>query len=107
MNVTFQDKDLENRFYTRSLTVQDIRNHYEELKNVDYRYLLPGLQQVIEKFGDLEHFFNEIPSIFDEALDIMNQSEKNQTLQEKLFDHPLPLPDFVRRLEGFLSLIHI
>lgn len=102
MNVTFQDKDLENRFYTRSLTVQDIRNHYEELKNVDYRYLLPGLQQVIEKFGDLEHFFNEIPSIFDEALDIMNQSEKNQTLQEKLFDHPLPLPDFVRRLEGFL-----
>lgn len=102
MNVTFQNKDLENRFYTRSLTVQDIRNHYEELKNVDYRYLLPGLQQVIEKFGDLEHFFNEIPSIFDEALDIMNQSEKSQTLQEKLFDHPLPLPDFVRRLEGFL-----
>ena len=103
MNVTFQDKDLENRFYTRSLTVQDIRNHYEELKNVDYRYLLPGLQQVIEKFGDLEQFFNEIPSIFDEALDIMmNQRENKQTLQEKLFNHSLPLPDFVRRLEGFL-----
>lgn len=101
MKIEFNDKDLEEKYSSRTLSLKDVKENYELFKNVDYRYLLPNYKCLIKEFGGLESFLTSFPDEYYEWIDELSVIKddtffENHTFKTKEQYHSLN--DIVKKI---------
>ena len=101
MKIEFNNKDLEEKYSSRTLSLKDVKENYELFKNVDYRYLLPNYKCLIKEFGGLESFLTSFPDEYYEWIDELSVIKddtffENHTFKTKEQYHSLN--DIVKKI---------
>ena len=104
MKIEFNDKDLEEKYSSRTLSLKDVKENYELFKNVDYRYLLPNYKCLIKEFGGLESFLTSFPDEYYEWIDELDVIKDNNF--SKMQEQYHSLNDIVKKIYYEIANAH-